>query len=222
MGKKHILVSWWAMQYFLLTICFLYYLRKWKAFFESFARKLGITCSITADIWLLSCFLNKLIWKTRYRYFLYKSTKNRKNLLIWRSHVRMTKAEAYRSDSFQLLNHFSPSIVKKCAPLSATSVPSPSPMAYNTPVSLDKLTCTDHVDFGKLHGRFGFFWSCYLDVKLKVLKRDDNRGFRRVHDLTPGEANFKQIMRLRNQLVIAAEKFGREENLSPLLIPTVS
>ena len=29
-------------------------------------------------------------------------------------------------------------------------------------------------------------------------------------------------MRLRNQLVIAAEKFGREENWSPVLIPTTS
>ena len=29
-------------------------------------------------------------------------------------------------------------------------------------------------------------------------------------------------MRLRNQLVIAAENFGREENLSPVLIPTMS
>ena len=37
-----------------------------------------------------------------------------------------------------------------------------------------------------------------------------------------GEADFSQFMRLRNQLVIAAENFGREENLSSVLIPTMS
>ena len=37
-----------------------------------------------------------------------------------------------------------------------------------------------------------------------------------------GEANFNQFMRLRNQLVNAAENFAREENLTPNLIPTMS
>ena len=37
-----------------------------------------------------------------------------------------------------------------------------------------------------------------------------------------GEADVKQFMRLRNQLVNAAEKFAREENLTPVLIPTMS
>ena len=51
-------------------------------------------------------------------------------------------------------------------------------MAYNTTDSLDKLTCTDYVDFGKHQDRFGqFFWSKndsnYMDVKLKVFKKDD-------------------------------------------------
>ena len=39
---------------------------------------------------------------------------------------------------------------------------------------------------------------------------------------TMGDANFNQFMRLRNQLVIAAENFAREENLSTVLIPTTS
>ena len=51
-------------------------------------------------------------------------------------------------------------------------------MAYNTTVSLDKLTCTDYVDFGKHQDRFGqFSWSKtdsnYLDIKLNVFKRED-------------------------------------------------
>ena len=37
-----------------------------------------------------------------------------------------------------------------------------------------------------------------------------------------GEADFNQFMRLRNQLVNAAENFAREEILNPVLIPTIS
>ena len=37
-----------------------------------------------------------------------------------------------------------------------------------------------------------------------------------------GEADFNQFMRLRNQLVNAAENFAREKNLTPVLIPTMS
>ena len=100
-------------------------------------------------------------------------------------------------------------------------------MAYNTTASVDKLPCTDYVDFGKCQDRFGlFFWSKndsnYLDVKLKVFRKDDKKGFRLVQDLTMGEADFNLFMRLRNQLVSAAENFARGENLTPVLIPTMS
>ena len=100
-------------------------------------------------------------------------------------------------------------------------------MAYNTTASLDKLTCTDYVDFGKCQDRFGqFSWSKndsnYLDVKLKVFRKDDKKEFRLVQNLTKREADFNQFMRLRNQLVNAAENFAREEYLTPLLIPTMS
>ena len=37
-----------------------------------------------------------------------------------------------------------------------------------------------------------------------------------------GEVDFNQFTRLRNQLVIAAKNFAREEVLSPVLIPTLS
>ena len=100
-------------------------------------------------------------------------------------------------------------------------------MAYNTTASLDKLTFTDYVDFGKCQDRFGrFSWSRndsnYLDVKLKVIRKDDKKVFRLVQNLTMGETDFNQFMRSRNQLVIAAENFAREENLTPVLIPTMS
>ena len=37
-----------------------------------------------------------------------------------------------------------------------------------------------------------------------------------------GEADFNQFMRLRNQLVKAAENFAREDNLPPVLTTTMS
>ena len=100
-------------------------------------------------------------------------------------------------------------------------------MAYNTTAFLDKLTCTNYVDFGKCQDCFGrFSWSKndsnYLDVKLKVFRKNDKKEFRLVQNLTRGKADFNQFMRLRNQLVNAAENFAREENLTPVLIPTMS
>ena len=61
-----------------------------------------------------------------------------------------------------------------------------------------------------------------MDVKLKVFKEDDNKEFRLAQDLTMGEVDFNQFMRLRNQRVNVAENFAREENLTPQLIPTMS
>ena len=83
------------------------------------------------------------------------------------------------------------------------------------------------MDFGKCKHRFEqFFWSKndsnYLDVKRKVFKKDDNKELRVVQNLTIGEADFNQFMRLRNQLVNAAENYGREEILTSVLIPTMS
>ena len=100
-------------------------------------------------------------------------------------------------------------------------------MAYNTSASLDKLTCTDYVDYGNCQDRFRpFSWSetdsNYLDVKFKVFRKDDKKEFRLVQNLTTGEADFNQFMRLRNQLVNAAENFAEEDILTPVLIPTMS
>ena len=94
---------------------------------------------------------------------------------------------------------------------------------------MDKLVCTDYVDFGKSQDRFGLFsWTkndsnYYLDIKLKVLKREDkNAEFRLRQNLSRGEADFNQFIRQRNQLVVAADNFLREENLSPVLQTTLS
>ena len=127
----------------------------------------------------------------------------------------------------QLQNHSLTFFYKNKSLPSAASILSRSPMAYNTTASLDKLTCTDYVDFGKCQDRFGrFSWSKndsnYLNVKFKVFKKDDKKEFRLVQNLTMREADFNQFMRLRNQLVNAVENFSREESLFPLLIPTMS
>ena len=84
------------------------------------------------------------------------------------------------------------------------------------------------MDFGKSLDRFGqFSWtnndSNYLDIKLKVFKREDkNAEFRLRRNLSMGEADFNQFVRQRNQLVVAADNFLREENLFPVLQSTLS
>ena len=69
-------------------------------------------------------------------------------------------------------------------------------MAYNTTATLDKLSCTDYVDFGNCQERFGrISWSKndsnYLDIKPKVFKREDKDAeFRLRQNFTMGEADF--------------------------------
>ena len=89
------------------------------------------------------------------------------------------------------------------------------------------LTYTDYVDFGNGQNSSGHFaWSksdsIYLNVTFKVFQKGDNKEFQLVQNLTMGEADFNQLMRLRNQLVIAADNFARGEDLSSVLIPTMS
>ena len=60
----------------------------------------------------------------------------------------------------------------------------------------------------------------YLKFQLELFKRANNRDIRLVQNLTMGEADFNLFRRLRNLLVIAAETYGVEENLSLMLMPT--
>ena len=83
------------------------------------------------------------------------------------------------------------------------------------------------MDFGKSQDRFGrFSWSKndsnYLDIKLKVFKREDrNAEFRLRQNFSMGEADFHQFIRQRNQLVVAADNFLREQYLPPVLQSTL-
>ena len=139
----------------------------------------------------------------------------------------MTKRDSYINNKMQLQNLSLFFCKKNKSFLSATSILSRSPMAYITTVSLDKLTYTDYVDFGKRQNRFGrISWSKndsnYLNVKLKVFRKDDKKEFRLVQNLTMGDADFNQFLRLRSQLVNAAAKLARDVILTPVLIPTMA
>ena len=151
-------------------------------------------------------------------------TRKEKNILIWKYHVTVarTKAATYTSQIIVQL-HFS----KINSLLSATIILSRSPTAYNTTETLDKLVSTDYVDFGKCQDRFGrFSWSendsNYLDSKLKVFKREVKKAeFRLSQNLSRGEADFNQLIRQRNQLVVAADNFLGEQTLPPVLQSTL-
>ncbi len=98
-----------------------------------------------------------------------------------------------------------------------------SEMSHNTTTTLDKLACTDCVDFGKCQDRFGrISWSKnsfdFLDVKLKVFKKDENKQFRLAQNLTMREADFNQFIRLRHQLVVAVRECSKEEILPPVQV----
>ena len=101
-------------------------------------------------------------------------------------------------------------------------------MAHNTTASLYKLACIDYVDFGKSQDRFGrFSWSKndsnYLAIELKVFKKVDKiEEIRLRQNLSMGEGDFNQFVRQRNQLVVAADNFLREQNLLSVLQSTLS
>ena len=93
----------------------------------------------------------------------------------------MTKKVAYISNEKQFHNLFLPFTHTNKSLLPANSILCRSPMAYNPPVSLNKLTCAEHVDFGKGQDSFErFSWtkndSNYLDFKQKVFKREDKNA----------------------------------------------
>ena len=55
-------------------------------------------------------------------------------------------------------------------------------------------------------------------MKLKVFKGEENKQFRLAQNLTMGEADFNQFIRLRNQLVVAVRDFSKEGNLPPVQV----
>ena len=88
---------------------------------------------------------------------------------------------------------------------------------------MDKLACTDYVDFGKCQDRFRQISRSknsfdYLDIKLKKFNKDENKQFGLAQNLTMGEADSNEFIRQRNQLVVAVRDFSKEENLPPVQV----
>ena len=139
-------------------------------------------------------------------------TKKGKRFRILKYHVTIVRTKAVFCSSHIIVQL---SFSKINSLPSATSILSRSPMAYNTTASLDKLVCTDYVDFGKSQDRFGqISWtkndSNYLDIKLKICRREDKIAeFRLRQNLLMGKADFNQFIRQRNQVVVAADNFLR-------------
>ena len=84
--------------------------------------------------------------------------------------------------------------------------------------TLDKSLCTVFVDFGKHQDRCGrFSWTKieknYLEIHFKVFKKDIASEFKLYQCVSLGQYDFKQFLRLRNQLIVAADNFTKEEKL---------
>ena len=62
----------------------------------------------------------------------------------------------------------------------------------------------------------------YLDLKLKLFKKDESKQFRLAQNLTMWEAGFNQFVRLRSMLVVAFRDFSKEENLPPLQVKLIA
>ena len=128
----------------------------------------------------------------------------------------MTGREAYKRSNLQHQSHCSTFFPKNKSLPSTTSILSQqaNSIIYSTTDSLDKLICTDHLNFEKGHDRFDQLCrfkddSIYLDVRNKMFKKNDNRDFRLFQNLTMGEAVSNQFMQLKNQQVIATENIGK-------------
>ena len=243
LGRKHILSSWPAIQYSLLTIFFSYVPAEIKRLLLNNLYKSWESLEIVqlpSDCCVVF-WTNESEKQGTFIFCTNQPKKKRGSIygnVTWQGskkekipYMEMSRDNdqnnAYVNNEMQLQNHSLTTIHKNKPHFSATSTLSCSPMAYNKTASLDKLTCTNYVDFGKCEDRFrDFFWSKndsnYLDVKLKVSKKDANKEFRLVQNLTMGETDFNLFMRLRIQQVNAAENFAWEENLNPVLIPTMS
>ena len=103
-------------------------------------------------------------------------------------------------------------------------------MIFKKTSALDKTFCTDHVDFGKNANRFGrISWyqikkdnQKYLDVQLKVFRKDDKRDFRKHHQIKLAFFHFKQLLCLRYPVVLAVREFSTDETLQEIVSSPLS
>ena len=87
-------------------------------------------------------------------------------------------------------------------------------MAYNTTASLEKLTCTDYVDFGKCQNRFGRTSWCkndpnYLDIKLKVFRREEKNEELQLRQNFSGRSSFQSVYSTRKSTSSCSRQFSQ-------------
>ena len=130
----------------------------------------------------------------------------------------------YKSDNMQHQRQFLTIQLTFKSFLSATTVLSqrPNVLTYNTTASLDKLTCSNYVDFGEYRDNFGpVFWSQndsnYLQ-KIKTFKEDDRRDLRPVQNLTMGAPDFNQLVRLRSRFIFIWQISNLGDNYGSVLL----
>ena len=58
----------------------------------------------------------------------------------------------------------------------------------------------------------------YLEVKLKVFKKVENKQIRLAQNLTMGEAEFIRFIRVKNPLIVAVRDFSKAQNLPPVQV----
>ena len=103
-------------------------------------------------------------------------------------------------------------------------------MVFNITSAVDRTSCTDYVDFGNNADRFGrTSWSQiekdnqkHLDIQKKVFRKDDKGFFRRHQQINVGVFDFKQLLCLRNPLVLAVREFSTDETLKEVVISPLS
>ena len=103
-------------------------------------------------------------------------------------------------------------------------------MIFNITSALDKTAFTDYVDFGKNADRLGrISWSQiekdnqkYLDIQLKVFRKDDKGHFRRHQQIKLGVFDFKQLLCLRNSIAQAVREFSTDETLKEVATSSLS
>ena len=93
------------------------------------------------------------------------------------------------------------------------------PITYNSRVSLEKLFWDNYVDSGRVQGRFGGVFGAKLNLTTLMQNSKCSGGkknetvvwFKTLHW---NNQNSNKFVRKRDQLVIAAESFNSDQNLS--------
>ena len=103
-------------------------------------------------------------------------------------------------------------------------------MIFNITSALDKTSWTDYVDLGKNADRYARNSLSqiekdnhkYLDIQLKVFRKDDKWDFYRYQQIKLGVFDFKQLLCLRNPIALAVREFSTDETLKEVATSTLS